>query len=158
METPPPGIVVELSDTQNHVRVEPDAVRALVESVLKGEGLDSATISVALVDDAAIHQVNRDFLDHDRPTDVVSFVLSGADEPLAGELVVSAETAARIAREIGAPPWNELALYLVHGLLHLCGCDDLDDDSAATMRAREEIALARGGLTNPFHLGRRSSV
>ena len=158
METPPLGIVVEISDTQNHVRVDPNAVRALVEGVLEGEGVDAAAISVALVDDEAIHRVNRDFLDHDCPTDVVSFVLSDPDEPLVGELVVSAETAARVALEIGAAPWNELALYLVHGLLHLCGCDDLDEDAAARMRAREEVALRRGGLANPFPLGRRPSA
>lgn len=158
METPPRGIVVEISDTQSHIRVEPEAVRALVKSVLEGEGVDAATISVALVDDAAIHRVNRDFLDHDCPTDVVSFVLSDADEPLVGELVVSAETAARTAFEICAAPWNELALYLVHGLLHLCGCDDLDEDAAVEMRAREEAALTRGGLANPFHLRRRPSA
>lgn len=158
METPPRGFVVEISDTQNHVRVDPEVVRALVVSVLRGEGVDAATISVALVDDAAIHRVNRDFLGHDCPTDVVSFVLSDDGEPLAGELVISAETAARVALEIGAAPWNELALYVVHGLLHLCGYDDLDDDAASVMRSREDAALSLGGLTNPFRLRRPTSV
>lgn len=158
METPPRGFLVEVSDTQNHVRVDSDVLRELVESVLRAEGVDAATISVALVDDAAIHRVNRDYLAHDCPTDVVSFVLSDDDEPLAGELVVSAETAARVAAELGAEPWNELALYVVHGLLHVCGYDDLDDDSAAVMRSGEDAALARQGLINPFRLRRPSSA
>ncbi len=152
---PPPirGIVVEIGDAQRHVPIDHDRLRALAEGVLRGEGVSSASISLALVDDATIHRINREHLNHDEPTDVISFVLSDADEPsLSGELVVSTETAARVAGEIGAPPWNEVALYVVHGLLHLCGYDDLDDDAAALMRRREDEAMAREGLMNPFRL------
>jgi len=158
VETPPRGFLVEVSDTQDHLRIDRDALRRLVEGVLRAEGVEEATISLAVVDDASIHRVNRDFLAHDVPTDVVSFVLSDEDEPIAGELVVSAETAARVASEIGADPWNELALYVVHGLLHLCGYDDLDAESAAAMRVGEDAALSREGLANPFLLRRPTSA
>ena len=79
------------------------------------------------MDDATIHAINRRHLAHDWPTDVISFVLSEPDDPaLAAELVVSAEMA--VVDRPGA--WgptrrSELALYVVHGLLHLCGLDDL---------------------------------
>jgi len=149
----PLGAEVEINDAQTHVALDHDRLRALVEGVLRGEGVSAASISLALVDDATIHRINREHLNHDEPTDVVSFVLSEADEPsLSGELVVSTETAARVAAEIGAPPWNEVALYVVHGLLHLCGYDDLDAEAAALMRRREDEALAREGLMNPFRL------
>lgn len=149
----PPGVDVEINDAQNHIRVDQASLRSLVEGVLRGEKVDAASISLALVDDATIHRVNREHLAHDCPTDVISFVLSDEDESvLSGELIVSTETAARVAAEIGAPVWNELALYVVHGLLHLCGYDDLDEESAATMRSREDAALARLGLENPFRL------
>ena len=119
--------------------------------MLAGEGVHRATISVALVDDAAIHALNRRFLDHDWPTDVITFPLSEGDEPvLAGELVVSAETAAATARAAGVAPWHELALYLVHGLLHLLGYDDSADDDRHAMRRREDEVLSRLGLTNTF--------
>ncbi len=155
---PLPDFEVEVGDSQTHVPIDPEAARRLVEEVLRGEGVAQASISVAFVDDPTIHRVNREYLDHDEPTDVISFVLSDeGDERLSGELVVSAQTAARVAAEVGAEPWNEVALYVVHGLLHLCGCDDLDEASAAAMRAREGAALARVGLANPFPLaeGRR---
>ena len=59
---------------------------------------------------------------------MISFVLSGPEDPeLAGELVISAEMALATAREIGADPLAELSLYTVHGLLHLCGYDDLTE-------------------------------
>lgn len=149
----PPGFEVDISDGQTHVPVDHAALRSLVEGVLRGEGIAAASISLALVDDSTIHRVNREHLSHDYPTDVISFVLSDEDDPaLSGELIVSTETAARVAAEIGAPAWNELALYVVHGLLHLCGYDDLDEESAATMREREDAVLAREGLENPFRL------
>lgn len=149
----PPGVDVEISDAQNHVSIDHASLRSLVEGVLRGEGVALASISLALVDDATIHRVNREHLAHDYPTDVISFVLSDeGDAALSGELVVSTETAARVAAEIGAPAWNEVALYVAHGLLHLCGYDDLDEESAAVMRQREDAALARKGLENPFRL------
>jgi probable rRNA maturation factor len=63
-------------------------------------------------------------------------------------LIISAEMAARTAAEIGADPAAELSLYLVHGLLHLCGFDDVDPADAARMRAREAEVLAREGIPN----------
>jgi probable rRNA maturation factor len=150
----PAPVEVEVSDTQGQLAVDPEAVKALVRRVLEGEGLVvPATISVALVDDRTIHAVNRRHLGHDCPTDVISFLLTDPDEPvLAGELVVSAERAATVARQGGVDPWAELALYVVHGLLHLCGYDDLAAPDVDAMRRREGEILAREGLTNTFPL------
>ena len=72
------------------------------------------------------------------------------DASLSGELVVSAETAAETAREAGVAPWDELALYLVHGLLHLRGHDDADETGRRAMRSREAEILAGLGLTNTY--------
>ena len=147
----PLGVTVEVADSQSHLAVDPALIDRLVRDVLAGEGVHWATISVALVDDAAIHALNRRFLNHDWPTDVITFPLSEGDEPvLAGELVVSAEMAAATARAAGVAPWDELALYLVHGLLHLLGFDDSADDDRQVMRRREEEVLSRLGLTNTF--------
>ena len=151
-----PDFEVEISDSQRHVPIDRGATARLVECVLRGEGVSSASISLAFVDDPTIHRINREHLDHDEPTDVITFALGDeGDDRLSGELVVSGETAARMAAEVGAEPWHELALYVVHGLLHLCGCDDLDETSAAEMRAREDAALARVGLPNPFRANDR---
>ena len=145
------AIEVEISDTQGHLSVEPAELIALVREVLIAEGRTRASISIALVDQAAIHAINRSHLGHDWPTDVISFPLSEPDDPtLAGELVVSAEMAAATAAEIGVDPRDELALYVVHGLLHLCGYDDLSDSDAAAMRRREDELLGACGRDNTF--------
>jgi probable rRNA maturation factor len=146
-------IHVEVSDTQRHLRVDPRALELLVRAALAAEGVRDGSISIAVVDDATIRSINRRHLGHDWPTDVISFPLSEADEPvLQGELVVSAEMAATTARESGADPWHELALYVVHGLLHLCGYDDQSDADRVAIRRREGEILAGEGLTNTFPL------
>ncbi|HZW34700.1 MAG TPA: rRNA maturation RNase YbeY [Isosphaeraceae bacterium] len=145
-------IEVEISDTQNHLRVDREKLAGLVRRVLDREGYRRGSISIALVDQATIQALNRAHLGHDWPTDVISFPLSHPDDPdLAGELVVSAEMALTTAVEIGVEPAHELALYLVHGLLHLCGYDDRAEPDAGRMRRREEEVLADLGIPNPFH-------
>jgi probable rRNA maturation factor len=146
-----PTIDVEISDTQNHLRVEPAALGNLVRVVLGSLDRTHASISIALVDNAAIHVVNRTHLGHDWPTDVVSFPLGEpGDLVLSGELVVSAEMACESANDLGVEPHDELALYVVHGLLHLCGFDDRDDIGRQRMRQHEEKLMSLAGLTNPF--------
>jgi probable rRNA maturation factor len=147
-------IEVEISNTQSHLRVDTATLQALVRAVLAAENRSSASISIALVDNAAIHAVNRTHLAHDWPTDVISFPLSAPEDPvLTGELVISAEMACTSAHEIGAQPDDELALYVVHGLLHLCGFDDHDGVDAQQMHAREDELLSQAGLTRPYDGG-----
>ena len=144
------AVAVEISDTQGHLAVDPADLIGLVRRTLAREGVVRASISVALLDDAAIRAINLRHLDHDWPTDVISFRLSEPGEDLAGELAVSAETAATTARGAGIDPRAELALYLVHGLLHLCGYDDRAADDVAAIRRREAEILAAEGLTYTF--------
>src|SRR5207248_7741394 len=101
--------------------------------------------SLAFVDNATIHRLNKQFLDHDEPTDVLSFPLSEGKK-LAGELVIGAEVARDQAAERGHDVQAELALYVIHGLLHLCGYDDHEDADVARIRARERHYLAALGL------------
>ncbi len=149
----PPTIDVEISNTQRHMEINREALERLVRHTLLGEGVAHALISVALVNDATIHRMNRRHLGHDWPTDVISFRISEAGEvPLWGELVISAERATAIARVIAVAPWSELALYVVHGLLHLCGQDDQSEEDRGAMRRREHEILVREGITNTFPL------
>jgi len=145
------GIVVEVSDTQNFLAVDSPWVEQLVERTLRLEGVDQASISVALVDDASIRVINARHLSHDWATDVISFRLSDdGDEELSGELIISTQMAWKTAAEAQSPPSRELALYLVHGLLHLCGYDDQAADDVAVIRRREEAVLDALGIDYPL--------
>ncbi|WP_010586048.1 rRNA maturation RNase YbeY [Schlesneria paludicola] len=162
-----PDYLIEIADQQSSLIVERAFLELAVARVLAEEGVASAKISLALVDDAEIHRVNRQFLGHDYPTDVISFRLDEQTEshdsaasallptemdaienapPFEGELIVSTETAVREATAQGWSPTAELLLYVVHGLLHLCGYDDLTDDARPVMRTRERELLALWGF------------
>ena len=74
----------------------------------------------------------------------------GTGKTIDGEVIVSSEYAAKLAPEFGWEPLEELTLYIVHGLLHLCGYDDLTEAALPVMRQREREVLALIGLQQPF--------
>ncbi len=105
-------------------------------------------LSLALVDDAEIRRINREFLEHDYATDVISFLYSEPEDAvLDGELILGVETAARVAAELGWSLDDELLLYGLHGYLHLCGYDDQTAEARQAMRQRERELLAPEGIT-----------
>lgn len=91
-------------------------------------------VHVVLVSDKRIAEIHGRFLDEPSPTDVITFQH--------GEIVISAETAKRQARQFGTSLDHELRLYLVHGLLHLHGFDDKTAAGAAEMKRRQEKLVA----------------
>ena len=136
-------IEIQISDTQGHLKINQAKIARIAETVLVAENRPSASISIALVDNDTIHRLNRLHLGHDWSTDVITFPLSDPDDDeLSGELVISTEMAVASAREIGHDPLDELALYVVHGLLHLCGYDDANEEQSAAMTHRQTEILA----------------
>jgi probable rRNA maturation factor len=107
-----------------------------------------AACSLALVDDERIAAVNQAFLGHDGPTDVISFAYAptpGAPPGLTGELLVNVQQAVREARARKVEPSAELALYIVHGGLHLAGETDDTPARRRRMRRLERAWLKRAG-------------
>jgi probable rRNA maturation factor len=138
---------IAIASPQEVVPIDRQRIRELVRAVLNGEGIADAEISVAFVDNPTIHQLNKRYLNHDEPTDVLTFPLGEPNaKKLSGELVIGAEVAKAEAEVRGHDVQAELALYVIHGLLHLCGYDDKSDSSAAKMRARERHYLELSGL------------
>jgi probable rRNA maturation factor len=140
---------IEISNRQTLIQPDIERMRRAVWAVLEEEGIASGAINIAIVDDRVIHDLNRRFLNHDEPTDVLSFLLDEANG-LEGDVIVSAETAIRSAVRYSWPADDELLLYVVHGTLHLAGYDDLDPASLAEMRGREKHYLAGLGLTPAY--------
>src|SRR5881227_2681700 len=96
---------------QEVVEIDRGHFRAVVRAVLEGEGVAAASVSLAFVDDATIHRLNKQFLDHDEPTDVLTFPLSGPGaKTLEGEVVVGAEVAQAQAAQRGHDVQAELTL------------------------------------------------
>lgn len=139
------AIEVEVANRQPQP-IDEAALSAALAEVLADEGITAASISLAIVDDREMHQLNRRHLNHDWPTDVLSFVLDADEAGLAGEIIVSVETAAAVAVRYGWKMDDELLLYVIHGALHLAGFDDTTAAARREMRRREQHHLARYGL------------
>ena len=136
---------ISIASPQEIVTIDRAFVRKCVRTVLAGEDVAAYEISLAFVDNVTIHRLNKQFLDHDEPTDVLTFPEPGSGK-LAGELVLGAEVALEQAKERGHDVQVELALYVIHGLLHLCGFDDKSAILAQKMRQRERHYLKALGL------------
>lgn len=103
--------------------------------------LPEGELSIALLDDSALANLHRAFLDDPSPTDVITFPGDPEDE-LAGEICVSVDRAVEMSVQHDQPFNRELTLYLVHGWLHLAGLDDRHDKDRQIMRQAEENAIA----------------
>jgi probable rRNA maturation factor len=138
----------------------------LAEAVLADEGVGDAEVSMLFVDEVAIADLNKRFLGRDGPTDVLAFPIdedpgecgrspdSGGSGPgfsaepsdppsLLGDLVICPAVAQRNAPDHAGTYEDEMALLVVHGLLHLLGMDHLDEDEAVAMEGKERDLLQR---------------
>ena len=140
------------SDVLDRHAANLDALLAHADAALAFARLGGAELSLVLCDDAFIQPLNRDWRGKDAPTDVLSFAQQEGeevrdDDPVLGDLVISVDTAARQAAERGHALDQELAVLLVHGLLHLLGYDhEHDPEEAAEMRDAERRMLDALGL------------
>ena len=140
-------IRVAIACPQDTVVIDRALMRRAARTVLMGEGVKDARISLAFVDNLTIQRLNQRYLKHNRPTDVLSFPLGDAnDRILSGEIVIGAEVAAAEANRRGKDLQAEAALYVIHGMLHLCGLNDKPRAAAAEMRKRESHYLRQLGL------------
>jgi probable rRNA maturation factor len=161
------GVEVFAADEQTALPVDTMRWVHLAQAVLVSEGVrGEAELSLLFVDEVSIGDLNKRFLGKDGPTDVLAFPIdeepvesgrnpdSGGTGPgftsdldelptLLGDVVICPAVAARNAPEHAGTYEDELALLVVHGVLHLLGMDHLEDDEAEAMEARERELLAR---------------
>jgi len=120
---------------------------------------EETELSVTIVGDRSMRIINRDYLGKDRPTNVISFSLQegehgGISPHVLGDVIISADTAAREAGQADLQPFERLCFLLMHGILHLCGYDhERSGEAEATRMETKEKELFRilttEGLLNP---------
>ena len=143
-------IEVETNNDQKLLPVDQGRLCEAIIAVLQGENVVSGAVSLAVVDGPAIHELNRRWLNHDYPTDVLSFLIERSGDHLEGEIIVSAEMASETAVRYNWAAGDELLLYVIHGALHLVGYEDNTDTAQATMRSRERHYMGQFGLAPPY--------
>jgi probable rRNA maturation factor len=126
-----------------------ERLRRVVEAALRSE-CTSGQVAVVITDDEGIQELNRDFLGNDEPTDVLAFsaqeeaegfVAAPEVDDYLGDVIVSFPRAAAQAREAGHTTEKEMALLVIHGLLHLLGYDHAEEEGREGMWARQEALL-----------------
>lgn len=151
MSDPEPGPMVIAVDEQAAIAIDVDRWSNLARASFVTQGILAGECNLLFVDEATIHELNAEHRGKDKPTDVLSFPLDGADashpDDLIGDIVVCPVVAAANAAEHAGQDDHrgtlddELALLVVHGVLHLLGHDHEDDDEADVMEALEQALL-----------------
>jgi len=160
------SIDIYAADEQHQFPVDLERWVTLANGVLVDEGVRGlCEVSLIFTDEITIASLNQQFMGHDGPTDVLSFPIEGEPDPtgrvpdaggsgpgeppapeiptLLGDIVICPSVAARNALEHECTFDDEIALLVVHGVLHLLGWDHAVDEEAERMEARERDLLAR---------------
>jgi len=122
------AVTILLSNLSEHDLDEhSDAVRLAARIALASQPATAVELSVTFVTDEAIAELNREYLQRSGPTDVLAFCLG--DDPLVGDVYISADTVRRNARELDIPLVEEMLRLVVHGTLHVMGHDHPEGDA-----------------------------
>lgn len=133
---------LEIILDHSSLEIPVDVLQEKLQHAAHSEGFAIGSVNVILSHKAAVHRLNREFLGHDYPTDVVSFPLNDSpDEPLEGEIHVDLDTALERAEEFDATFEREAMRYAIHGFLHLMGYNDTTAEERAVMRELEDRYL-----------------
>lgn len=120
--------------------IETSVVESWLKKVAESHGKIPGTLTYILTDDEGILRVNRQFLNHDYFTDIITFDYSKRGM-VSGDIYISLETVATNAEQFGQNPVRELHRVLAHGLLHLCGINDKGPGEREIMERHEDAAL-----------------
>ncbi|HEY1953619.1 MAG TPA: rRNA maturation RNase YbeY [Gemmatimonadaceae bacterium] len=146
MKGSPRGLAVDISSSVRRLSVSRQRVRDAATATLKSERVKDAMLSITFVGRAAISRLNRRYLGHEGPTDVISFGLGriGRRGAVLGDVYICVEVARDNARRQGVSAGEELLRLVVHGTLHVLGHDHPDGPTrtASRMWRRQERILA----------------
>lgn len=139
---------VRVNDRQRKAKLNLAWIKSLIDQALRFEGRPEAEVSVLLVDDEGIRELNRRYRGLDQPTDCLAFSQREGRDPevnpnLLGDIVVSVETALVQSKTYKQSLKKEISLYLIHGLLHLLGYDDTEPSDRKRMSKRQEELLEK---------------
>ncbi|OQY54574.1 MAG: rRNA maturation RNase YbeY [Desulfobacteraceae bacterium 4572_88] len=153
--------MILISNRQSSQEIAEAKIRKAAKAILNALACHDGELSIVLVDDAEIAVLNKDYLNREGPTNVISFPMqddSDSQTPvwkpaedmqkLLGDVVISLDTTQREAGEMGISTQERFMELLVHGILHLFGYDhENDDEQAAQMeaRSREMLGMISGG-------------
>ena len=135
-----------IQNLQRHTRLNSRRLRTVLRKILTELELPEAELSILFVGDARIRALNRQYLQRDKPTNVLAFPMregeaSGFQPNLLGDLVISVETAKRQSSQFGLNEMSMVTLLMIHGILHLIGYDHERSKKEARQMALKQKQL-----------------
>lgn len=130
--------MISVYNSQKDLKIHKSSVRVLVDSVLGFLKIPFEEVSIYLVSEKKISKLHDLFFQDPSPTDCISFPVDGAH---LGEVFVCPKVALQYALKRELDPYQETTLYIIHGLLHLIGYDDLGKKAKETMRKKEKSCM-----------------
>ena len=145
-----------IENCQHRFRWPSKRIRVAAETALRALGYPDAQLSILIVDDDRMAELNQTYLNHSGPTNVIAFPMqqgefAGLTPDLLGDVVISADTACREADRAGMDATERFDQLLVHGILHLVGYDHVHSESAAAAMERKSAELM--ALIGPHETG-----
>lgn len=135
--------VVQIHHDHDRLKVDESVVQSLVERTVSAyPHVDGPFLEIGIIlsNRESVHELNRTYLDHDYPTDVLSFFVSD-EPPFEGEVYIDLDTAMERCVEFGSSFQLEAYRYIVHGVLHLMGMNDGNTTEKAAMHVAEDVIL-----------------
>jgi len=118
------------------------ALRNWLKKTAKEEGFKISELNYIFCSDEHVWEMNKQYLDHDTYTDILTFDNGEEEGVLLGDIFISVDRVRENAEKFKVSFEDELHRVMVHGVLHLCGYDDLDDQALKIMREKEDYYLA----------------
>jgi rRNA maturation RNase YbeY len=116
-------------------------LKVFIEFIFKNEKSNLQSLNYVFCTDKRLRKINKQYLNHDYFTDIITFNLSGPNKPIVSEIYISIERIKENAKSMGITYKSELHRVLFHGVLHLCGYSDKNPKDKIVMRAREDFYL-----------------
>lgn len=129
---------MRIYNRQKDLKIDKGSAKALVLATLRYLKVSFKEVSIYFVTEKQIAKIHDQFFQDPTPTDCISFPI---DSEHLGEIFVCPAVAIQYAQKRGLDPYNETALYIIHGLLHLLGFDDLGQKERRTMRKKEKSCM-----------------
>ena len=123
------------------------AVHSLISSIKKEFYLDISSLSISFINSEELREINKEYLNHDYETDVITFNYSKKTKEIDGEILVSYEEANRNAKKFNVTYGKELSRLVIHGMLHLLNFDDNNKENKKIMKRMENKLILSYNFT-----------
>jgi len=134
---------IEVRNRQRKYRINQRNIRKDANTILSLCGVDDIELSILIVNNRSIRELNKKYRGMDKPTDVLAFPMGGHSK-LLGDIIISMEKTHAQAAERGHSPEQEFKILLTHGILHLLGYDhEISRSEAQRMKRKEKIILSK---------------